>query len=80
MLYIKYTKLAVKHIEELDRISKQRVKTAIEKLPFGDIKKLKGYQDKYRLRIGNLRVLFSLENDIIVVEDVLPRGQAYKRI
>ena len=70
----------MKHIEDLDKASKQRIKTAIEKLPFGDIKKLKGYQNDYRLRVGKLRVLFSLDNDIITVKDVLPRGQAYKRI
>ena len=75
-----YAKIAVKHIEDLDIASKQRIKTAIEKLPFGDIKKLKGYQNDYRLRVGKLRVLFSLDNDIITVKDVLPRGQAYKRI
>ena len=79
-MYIRYAKVAVKHIEDLDKISKQRIKTAIEKLPFGDIKKLKGYQNDYRLRVGNLRVLFLLENDIITIKDVLPRGQAYKRI
>ena len=79
-MYIRYAKIAVKHIEDLDKISKQRIKKAIEKLPFGDIKKLKGYQNDYRLRVGNLRVLFSLENDIITIKDVLPRGQAYKRV
>ena len=79
-MYIRYAKIAIKHIEDLDRISKQRIKTAIERLPFGDIKKLKGYQNDYRLRVGNFRVLFLLEDDIITVKDVLPRGQAYKRV
>lgn len=79
-MYIKYTKIAVKHIEVLDKPSKQRIKIAIEKLPFGDIKKLTGYDNEYRLRVGNFRVLFSLDNDIIIVKDVLPRGQAYKRL
>lgn len=79
-MYIKYEKMAVKHIETMDRNIKLRLKKAIEQLPFGDIKKLKGYQNEYRLRVGNLRVLFSLENDIITIKDVLPRGQAYKRL
>ena len=79
-MYIKYEKMAVKHIENMDRVVKLRLKKAIEQLPFGDIKKLKGYQNEYRLRVGNLRVLFSLENDIITIKDVLPRGQAYKRL
>lgn len=79
-MYIKYEKMAVKHIETMDRNIKLRLKKAIEQLPFGDIKKLKGYQNEYRIRVGNLRVLFSLENDIITIKDVLPRGQAYKRL
>ena len=79
-MYIRYTKIAVKYIEILDKPTKQRIKTAIEKIPFGDIKKLTGYENDYRLRVGNYRVLFSLDNDIIIVKDVLPRGQAYKRL
>lgn len=79
-MYVRYDKIAVKHIEILDRTNKQRLKTAIEKLPFGDIRKLKGYQNDYRLRVGNFRVLFLLKNDIITIKDVLPRGEAYKRI
>lgn len=64
------------HIE----YEKDAVKSAIEKLPDGDVKKLQGYRNDYRLRVGNLRVLFSVKNDIIIVKDVLPRGQAYKRL
>ena len=79
-LNIEYSKNAIKHIKEQDKSMKQRLKTAIEKLPDGDVKKLKGLQNDYRLRVGNLRVLFSIENDIIIIKDVLPRGQAYKRL
>ena len=79
-MFITYAKTAVKHIQMLDKPTKQRIKTAVEKLPFGDIKKLKGFQNEYRLRVGNYRVLFSLEDDIITIKDVLPRGQAYKHI
>ena len=72
--------MAVKHIEILDRPTKQRLKIAFEKLPFGDIRKLKDYQNDYRLRVGNFRVLFSMKDDIKTIKDVLPRGQAYKRL
>lgn len=77
---LKYEKEAAKHINKLDRPTKQRVKEAIEKIPLGDIKKLSGLKNDYRLRVGNLRVLFSIENNTITIKDVLPRGQAYKRI
>lgn len=49
-------------------------------IPFGDIKKLQGIENGYRLRVGNLRVLFSIEDDIIYIDNIIPRGQAYKRL
>ena len=51
---IKYSKEAIKHIKTLDKPTKQRIKLAIEKLPSGDIKKLVGYENDYRLRVGGL--------------------------
>ncbi len=77
---IEYKKKAVKYINSCDRLEKQRLKTAIEKIPFGDIKKLQGFDYDYRLRVGDLRVLFSINNDTIVINDILPRGQVYKRL
>jgi len=44
----------------------------------GDIKKLKGFKNKYRLRAGNYRVLFELEGDCIVVYDVGDRKDIYE--
>lgn len=77
---IKYSKEAVKHINRLDKPTKNKIRQAIEKLPAGDIKKLVGYKTDYRLRIGDYRVLFSRELDTIIIKDVLPRGKAYKRL
>lgn len=79
-MIILYEKNAAKHISSLDKATKQRIKKAIEALPSGDVKKLQGYKTDYRLRVGNLRVLFSIETDTIIIKDVLPRGQAYKRL
>ncbi len=77
---IQYEKEAAKHIGKMDKTAKQRIKTAIEKLPSGDVIKLQGLTNDYRLRVGELRVLFSVQNETIVIKDVLPRGQAYKRL
>ncbi len=38
-MYIRYEKTAAKHIGMLDKNNKLRLKAAIEKLPFGDVKK-----------------------------------------
>lgn len=79
-MQIEYKKKAVKYINSCDKNTKNRLKSAIEKLPFGDIKKLSGLENEYRLRVGDLRVLFTKENKIITINDILPRGQAYNRI
>ena len=43
-----------------------------------DIKKLKGYRNYYRLRVGSYRILFELrEGFMIVVFAILPRDKAY---
>ena len=76
---IEYKRNAVKYINAADKPTKKRLKEAIEKIPLGDIKKLTGLDNAYRLRVGNLRVLFSLEDEKIIINDILPRGQAYKR-
>lgn len=37
---------------------------ALKELPEGDIKKLKGYKDFYRLRVGNIRIIFEKKDDL----------------
>jgi mRNA-degrading endonuclease RelE of RelBE toxin-antitoxin system len=75
---IKYSKKSVKYINNADKATKKRLKEAIEKLPSGDIKKLKGAKDGYRLRVGDLRILFAIDDDTVFIEDIKPRGQAYR--
>ncbi len=54
---IHYAKRAVKAINSMDKPTKQRLKAAIEGLPAGDVKHLKGTNGSYRLRVGWLRVV-----------------------
>ena len=77
---IEFAKPAVKYINSADKTTKQRLKFAIEKLPLGDVKKLQGLQNDYRLRVGDLRVLFFISENTSTLNDILPRGQAYKRL
>lgn len=44
----------------------------------GDVKKLTAQEKKYRLRVRNFRVLFRLEDNVIVVYDVKDRKEAYE--
>lgn len=77
---ISITKKAEKFIKKQDTNIQKRIIKAILELPKGDIKKLKGIDDVYRLRIGDFRVLFEKYDDkfIIIVIDVGNRGQIYK--
>ncbi len=43
----------------------------------GDVKKLTGRTQEYRLRAGSFRVLFMLEGDLITVYGVKDRKEAY---
>ena len=79
-MQIEYSKKSVKYIASADKQTKKRLKEAIEKIPLGDIKKLQGVEDGYRLRVGDLRVLFSMEDNTIYIDNIIPRGQAYKRL
>ena len=44
----------------------------------GDVKKLAAKTHEYRLRVGRLRVLFTLEKDVISVYAVRDRKKAYE--
>lgn len=76
---IRYSKAAGKAIGEMARPAKQRIKTAIEKLPDGDVKPLRGSKGTYRLRVGDRRILFSYPaDDTILIEKIGLRGDVYK--
>lgn len=77
---IQITKAAVKDIKKLDVPTRNRVLKGIYKLPLGDVKRLQGYEDYYRLRIGDLRIVYSLDGNKIIISAVLPRGEAYKHM
>ena len=79
-MQISYSKRAVKTINSMDRPTKQRIRTAIEALPSGDVKPLQGGNGLLRLRVGGWRVVFSRPaSDTIVIEKIAPRGEVYKR-
>ena len=73
-------KKAKKFIDKLPRNEKIRVVNAIEMLPNGeDIKKLKGHSDLLRLRVGDYRIIYSVDHGelIVYVIDAGNRGEIY---
>lgn len=80
-MVIQYSKQSAKAIGGMDRPTKQRIKTAIEGLPSGDVKPLKGAKGSFRLRVGDWRILFAyVADDTILIEKIAPRGEVYKGV
>ena len=79
MYQIIIKKRAKKFIDMLSQNERKRIVTAIEKLPDGDIKKLKGHDDLMRLRVGSYRIIYSVDNGrlIIYIIDAGNRGEIY---
>jgi mRNA interferase RelE/StbE len=72
MYQIQFSKSAEKEIEKLSAIIVEKVVIAIQSLsqnprPIG-YKKLKGFKDLYRIRIGDYRVIYRIEDDILIIE------------
>lgn len=78
---IEYSKKSVKAINSMNRQTRHRLKSAIENIPNGDIKPLKGCTGSYRLRVGDLRIIFSYpEKNTVLIEKIKPRGEVYKGV
>lgn len=72
---------AEKFITKLPRPEKERVLRAIAKLPGeGNRKAMQGHPGLYRLRVGNYRILYTVDNGKLVVYVIGAgnRGDVYK--
>ena len=75
-------KSAEKFLKKQPRKIQERLLIAIYKLPKGtDIKKLQGH-NMYRMKVGNIRILYTVDDviKIISVEEIDSRGDIYKRL
>ena len=76
------SKTAQKALSAVPQKQHDRIIAAIQGLlsvpPKGDIKKMQGKSDEYRLRVGNYRVIYSCESNDIDILDIGIRGDVYK--
>jgi mRNA interferase RelE/StbE len=72
---------ALKELSKLDKSQTTKILIAIENLAnypdIQNIKKLKNYTPTHRLRVGNYRVLFDIEDNTIIVGSIRHRKDAY---
>lgn len=79
---IKIEKDAQKFLKKLPRPDETRVLKAIAKLPDeGDRKQMKGHPSFFRLRVGDYRIIYTVDNGQLIVRvvDAGNRGQIYNR-
>jgi len=70
---------AAKYLQGMSEPGKSRIIRALEKLPEGNVVALQGAKGLFRLRVGDWRIVFSYPaQDIILVEQIGPRGGIYK--
>lgn len=75
-------KPAKKFIDRLPQNEKRRIVEAIERLPEGsDIKRLQGHEGLYRLRVGDYRIIYTIDNGELVICVIAAgnRGQIYNQ-
>jgi mRNA interferase RelE/StbE len=69
--------------KDLKGIPPQAVKKILDKIRLlenglrGDVKKLTNFTPEYRLRVGEYRVLFEIEDQTIVIYRIAHRKEAY---
>lgn len=81
---IEWSSAARKDLHSLDGPVRERIRKAVHRLAetgHGDVKKLQGVENEWRLRVGDWRVRFAINSSgkivILFVLRVLPRGSAY---
>ena len=82
-MQVKLHRSAEKYLDRLQQADRDRFDTAFAELekepPEGDIKPYKGSSGILRLRVGNYRAIFKVEDNSILVTHIEPRGQAYTK-
>lgn len=77
---VKFKPKAFKDLAKLSNNIQSRIINKIELMQDnlqGDIKKLTNFTPEYRLRVGDYRVLFEIENQKILIYRIKHRGKAY---
>ena len=84
MYSIKILRKAAKELRKIDRQYQGRIAEAIDALerdprPHG-CKKMQGYESRYRIRVGDYRVIYDIEDEqvVVVVLRIRHRKDAYR--
>jgi mRNA interferase RelE/StbE len=79
--HIEYGDTALDDLDELPSKPRAQILRKIDRLQqglHGDIKRLRDADFAYRLRMGNYRVLFDVEDNVIVIRRIGHRKNIYE--
>lgn len=77
---------AQRQLRKLDRLTQTRLLRALQKLESNPRletnKRLKGMESLYRMRVGNYRILYRIEDDklLVLIVVIAHRREVYKRL
>jgi mRNA interferase RelE/StbE len=75
--------VADKYYKRLNEPAKGQIKGALDDLekepPEGDIVPLTEKKGCYRVKVGGYRIIYHVEDGVILVTHIQPRGQAYSK-
>ena len=77
---IEFKPRATKDLRSVNRDDAQRILAKIRAMEndlAGNVKHLTDFEPQYRLRVGDYRVLFNVENDYITIYRIKHRREAY---
>ncbi len=77
---LRFQSRALKDLRRLDKQLSKRIVDRIEIMAEdlkGDFKKLTDHSPQYRLRIGDYRVLFDIDDETIVIQRIRNRREVY---
>ena len=83
---VELSRPAANYLSRLDKPTQKRIVTALKQLASNpdtnllDIKPLVGRTGQMRLRVGNYRIIYTIENDVLIIYVIAirPRGDVYK--
>ncbi|NPA65645.1 MAG: type II toxin-antitoxin system RelE/ParE family toxin [Epsilonproteobacteria bacterium] len=86
MYRVKYHKQVVKFLQKQDKNVVLKIINFFDEIKIDldfsnyDVKQLKGFKNKYRLKISKYRIIFNIENDELLIEVIKAgsRGDIYK--
>jgi mRNA interferase RelE/StbE len=78
---IRFKPRAIKDLRKLSSVDQKRILAKIEAMQDnlqGDVKRLTNFTPEYRLRVGDYRILFEIEDIVIMVYRIKHRRNAYQ--